>query len=101
MEIVAGCVETNAVVMRLSGFVVPIEGFVRLQGCYLEEYGRLVGLKLTSVVTKSTARRDPFCEWEHQLVRESRTVAYVASLPPIRDERAPRQAEEPPRPRGT
>jgi hypothetical protein len=101
MEIVGARPDTHTVVMRLSGFAIPIEGFVRLQGYYLEEYGRLVGLKVTSTVTKSTARKDAFCEWEHQLVRESRTDAYIASLPTIRDERSPRYAEEPSGPRGS
>ncbi|HEX2677891.1 MAG TPA: hypothetical protein VHM19_14660, partial [Polyangiales bacterium] len=40
IEICGGRREINAVVMRLIGFVIPIEGFVRLQGYYLEEYGK-------------------------------------------------------------
>lgn len=87
MEIVGARPESHKIVMRLSGFVIPIEGFVRLQGYYLEEYGRLVGLKLASTVTRSTARGEAFCEWEHALIREPRTDAYVASLPAIGDER--------------
>jgi hypothetical protein len=101
MEIAGARPENHTVVMRLSGFVIPIEGFVRLQGYYLEEYGRLVGLKLTSTVTRSTARKDPFCEWEHRLPSGSRTEAYLASLPAVPDERPSRRSEEPPRPRGT
>lgn len=81
MEIIGGRPEANSVVMRLLGFVIPIEGFVRLQGHYLEEYGHLVGLELASTVTRSTARGDAFCEWEHRLVRTVETEAYVASLP--------------------
>jgi hypothetical protein len=81
MEVVAGSAEANSVFMRLSGFVIPLEGFVRLQGYYLEEYGRLVGLKLKSVVTMSTARGDKFCEWEHYLARTPDAEAFVASLP--------------------
>jgi hypothetical protein len=87
MEISGGRPETNSVVMRLGGFVIPIEGFVRLQGYYLEEYGRLVGVDVESTVTRSTARGDTFCEWEHRLVRGPRTEAYVASLPPAHDAR--------------
>lgn len=68
-----------------SGSVIPIEGFVRLQGYYPEEYGRLVGLELTSEVTRSTAEGDPFCEWEHTLARTPATEAYIASLPPAGD----------------
>jgi hypothetical protein len=75
MEIAGGSPDANSVFMRLSGFVIPLEGFVRLQGYYLEEYGRLVGVQLKSKVTLSTARGDKFCEWEHQ--------AFVASLPPM------------------
>jgi hypothetical protein len=81
MEIRGGRAKTNGVVMRLTGFVIPIEGFVRLQGFYLEEYGRLVGIELTSSVTRSTANGDAFCEWEHRLVRSPATDAYVAALP--------------------
>jgi hypothetical protein len=84
-EVVGGRVETNGVVMRLIGFVIPIEGFVRLQGYYLEEYGRIIGLELQSTVTRSTANGDTFCEWEHRLARTPETEAYVASLPPVTD----------------
>lgn len=85
MEIVGGRPEVNAVIMRLIGFVIPIEGFVRLQGYYLEEYGRLVSIDLTSTVTRSTAKGDPICEWEHRLGRSPETEAYVASLPTASD----------------
>jgi hypothetical protein len=83
MEIVGGCVRTNALFVRLIGFVIPIEGFVRLQGYYLEEYARLLGMEVTSAVTHSTARRSPFCEWEYRLGRTPASEAYVASLPPL------------------
>jgi hypothetical protein len=83
MEIIGGYPETNSLVTRLTGFVIPIEGFVRLQGYYLEEYGRLVGMGIASVVIRSTAQKDPFCEWEHRLSRTPATEAYVASLPPM------------------
>jgi hypothetical protein len=81
MEVVGGRPESNAVIMRLVGFTIPIEGFVRLQGYYLEEYARLIGINMVSRVTKSTASGAPFCEWQHQLVRSPVTEAYVASLP--------------------
>jgi hypothetical protein len=84
MEVTGGSAETNSVFMRLSGFVIPLEGFVRLQGYYLDEYGRLVGMELRSKVTLSTARGDKFCEWEHQLVRSPATEAFVRSLPTVR-----------------
>jgi hypothetical protein len=83
LEIVGGRRLTNAVVMRLLDFSIPIEGFVRLQGYYLEEYGKLVGLELESSVTRSTARGQALCEWEHRLARTPATEAYVASLPPV------------------
>jgi len=83
MEIIGGLPKTNAVLMRLLGFVIPIEGFVRLQGYYLEEYGRLVGIEVSSIVTRSTANDDPFCEWEIRLSRSAATDAYVASLPAV------------------
>jgi hypothetical protein len=88
MEVVGGRPETNGVIMRLSGFVIPLEGFVRLQGYYFEEYGRLVGLHLETSVTRSTAAGDAFCEWEHRLDRKPRMEAYVASLPVAQDARA-------------
>lgn len=83
MEITGGRPETNSVLMRLMGFVIPIEGFIRLQGYYMEEYGRLVGMNVTSTVTRSTARGDPFCEWEHRLARTPAMEAYVRSLSPL------------------
>lgn len=83
MEITGGRPEANVVVMRLHGFVIPLEGFVRLQGYYLEEYARLVGIDLSSTVTRSTASNDPYCEWEHRLARTPEATAYVASLPVV------------------
>lgn len=70
-------------VMQLVGFRIPLEGFVRLQGYYLEEFGKLVGLELESRVLRSTATGDPFCEWEHTLRCSSATAAYVATLPAL------------------
>ncbi len=83
MEVHGGRVEKNSVVSRLLGFHIPIEGFVRLQGYYLEEFGRVVGVGLESKVTRSTAKGDPFCEWEFTLERTPSTLAYVASLPAL------------------
>jgi hypothetical protein len=84
MEIVGGRPATNAVLLRLGGFSIPIEGFVRLTGYYMEEYARLVGIELTCTVERSTASRDPCCEWGLRLARTPETRAYVASLPPLR-----------------
>jgi hypothetical protein len=83
MRISGGRARTNSVFMQLVGFHIPIEGFVRLQGYYLEEFGRLVDVELESTVTKSTARGSSYCEWEHTLARTPTSEAYVASLPPI------------------
>lgn len=83
LEICGGSVTTNSVFMRLVAFHVPIDGFVRLQGFYLEEFGRLIGLELESKVTASTARGDRFREWEYLLARTPATEAYVTSLPPF------------------
>ncbi|HEX3597213.1 MAG TPA: hypothetical protein VHU80_19025 [Polyangiaceae bacterium] len=83
LVVIGGHVKTNSLVMRLMGFHIPLDGFVRLQGYYLEEFGALVGLPLSAKVTRSTAKRDPFCEWEITLERSERTEAYVASLPPL------------------
>jgi hypothetical protein len=83
MRICGGRAKTNSVVVQLLGFHIPLEGFVRLQGYYLEEFGRLVGVELESEVTRSTARGDPLCEWEYTLARTVASEAYVASLPPV------------------
>lgn len=83
LEVVGGIASENIVVLRLYAFQIPIEGFVRLQGYYLEEYGRLVGIELTSQVTRSTADGDSNCEWELRLGRTAVTEAYVASLPDL------------------
>lgn len=83
MEICGGRVRSNVVVTRLGGFHIPIEGFVRLQGYYIEEFGRHIGIYLDSKVTKSTARGDPYCEWEHTLERTPTSESYVASLPAV------------------
>jgi hypothetical protein len=81
MQICGGHVKSNSVVMRLVGFHIPLDGFVRLQGYYLEEFGHLIGIEFESHVTMSTARGDPCCEWEHTLARTPSSGAYVASLP--------------------
>jgi hypothetical protein len=85
MEVIGAHPESNTVVMRLSGFTIPIEGFVRLQGYYLEEYAQLIGISMVSRVTKSTASGAAFCEWQHQLARSPATEAFVASLPVVTD----------------
>jgi hypothetical protein len=83
MQIRGARVKTNSVVVELLGFHIPLEGFVRLQGYYLEEFGRLVGLELESKVTRNTARGHPSCEWDYALARTPASVAYVASLPAL------------------
>jgi hypothetical protein len=83
MQITGRRASTGRVVMQLDGFHIPVEGFVRLQGYYLEEYGHLVGVELESRVTKSTARGDPLCEWEHALAPTPVAEAFVASLPAV------------------
>jgi hypothetical protein len=84
MQIRGGRMKTNSVVTELVGFHIPIEGFVRLQGYYLEEFGRLVGLELVSKVTQSTARgKASSCEWDYALARTPASEAFVASLPAL------------------
>jgi hypothetical protein len=83
MELCGSRPADSSVVMRLVGFHIPIEGFVRLQGYYLEEYGRLVGLPIQSRVVRSTAAGDPFCEWEHTLERNPASIAFLSSLPSL------------------
>jgi hypothetical protein len=84
MQIRGGRVKTNSVVTELLEFNIPLEGFVRLQGYYLEEFGHLVGLQLVSKVTRSTARGSTSCEWDYALARTPASVAFVASLPVLR-----------------
>jgi hypothetical protein len=83
MQLRGGRVRTNTVVAELLGFHVPLEGFVRLQGYYLEEFGRLIGIEIESKVTRSTARGKESCEWEYVLGRTEATEAFVASLPQL------------------
>ena len=84
MELLGGDAGTNSVFLRLVGFQIPIEGFVRLQGYYLEEFGSLVGIEIDATVVKSTARGDPLCEWQFVLGRNERSEAFVASLPQVK-----------------
>jgi hypothetical protein len=83
MQIRGGRVHSNSVVIELLGFHIPLDGFVRLQGYYLEEFGRLVGLGLESKVMRSTARGKGNCEWEYALARTPASEAFVASLPAL------------------
>jgi hypothetical protein len=83
MRIVGKRAKTRCVVMQLAGFHIPIEGFVRLQGYYLEEFGKVVGVELASTVTRSTARGSAYCEWEHALDATHASETYLASLPPV------------------
>jgi len=84
VEVVGSRPQRNAVVLRLLDFVIHIEGFVHLQGYYLEEYARLIGLELYATVIRSTTRGAPYCEWECALARTPATEAYVASLPVVK-----------------
>lgn len=84
IEVAGARPERNVIVVRLFEFFIPIEGFVRLQGYFLEEYARLVGFELSSTVIASTARHDPFCEWDCALGRTPAIEAYVASLPAVK-----------------
>lgn len=81
MEIAGGRPEMNAVLVRLTDFVIPIDGFVWLQSYYLEEFGQLVGFDVTGTVRHSTANKEPYCEWQYVLGRNPATEAYVRSLP--------------------
>ena len=83
MQVMGGRVRTNSVIVQLVGFTIPIDGFVRLQGYYLEEFGRVLGIGVESKVTKSTARGQPLCEWEYVVERTPTSEAYVASLPQV------------------
>jgi hypothetical protein len=83
MQILGGRAKTNRVVVRLVRFNIPLDGFVRLQGYYLEEFGRLIGLSIESEVTHSTARGEPFCQWEYRLGRTPASEAYIATLPAL------------------
>jgi hypothetical protein len=83
LQLVGARARTNSAFVQLTGFHIPIEGFVRLQGYYLEEFGRLSGVELTSKVTRSTARGHELCEWEYTLARTPASEAFVASVPPL------------------
>lgn len=81
MELAGARPEMNAVMVRLTDFIIPIDGFVWLQCYYLEEFGRLVGFDVTGTVRHSTANKDTYCEWQYVLGRSPTTEAYVRSLP--------------------
>jgi hypothetical protein len=83
LQIRGGRAISNSLFMRLVGFHIPLEGFVRLLGYYIEEFGRVVGLRLESKVKRSTASGDLLCEWEILLDRTPRSEAYIATLPPV------------------
>lgn len=83
MEICGGRVETNTLVLRLVGFHIPTDGYVRLQVAYIEEYGRLVGIPLQGKTVRSTAKGDPFCEWDYTFERTPASEAYIRSLRPV------------------
>ena len=85
MQILGGRAKTNSVVVRLVRFNIPVDGFVDLQGYYLEEFGRLIGLPIESQVTHSTARGEPFCQWEYRLGRSPASEAYISTLPTLLD----------------
>lgn len=84
IEIAGRRAERDVVVLRLREFVIPVEGFVRLQGYYLEEYARLIGLELAASVTRSTVSGHPYCEWDCALGKTPASEAYVASLSKVR-----------------
>jgi hypothetical protein len=84
MDLAGGDLANNSVFLRLSGFHIPLEGFVQLQGYYLEEFGHLIGIELASQVIRSTARGDALCEWECILGRSPQNETFVASLPRVR-----------------
>ena len=83
MQLAAGRARTSSVFVHLAGFPIPVEGFVRLQGYYLEEFGRTVGVEVRSKVLKSTARGHEQCEWEYSLAQNEATDTLIASLPAI------------------
>ena len=83
IELLGGRTTTNSVVVRLRGFAIPVEGYLRLNIAYTEEYGRLVGIDIKGKILRSTARGDPFCEWEYTLGRTPASEAFIASLPPL------------------
>ncbi len=82
IQLYGGRIRTNSAFVKLTGLHIPIDGFVRLQGYYLEEFGRLGGVELTSKVLRSTARGHEECQWEYGLARTPASEAFVASLPP-------------------
>ena len=76
MQITGWRTTTERVVMQLVGLAIPIEGFVRLQGYYLEENRARRGRRSRGTVTRSTAR-------EHLVLRvgaRSRAHARIAGV---------------------
>lgn len=84
IEIQGGRAATNTLVVRLIGFQIPIDGYIRLQIGYTEEFARLVGIPLQIKVVRSTTKGDPFCEWDYTFERTASSEAYIRSLTPLR-----------------
>ena len=74
-------VDDCTVIARLTGFQFPIRGLVDLQSAYLVEFARLMGIKITVRLRRSTAEGDPYCEWEYRVERSPAAVASLARLP--------------------
>lgn len=82
MEVRGGRVKDNSIVIRLTGFHIPLEGFVRAQVTYLTELASLAGIRMSrGQVLRSTAQGEPFCEWALFFERSPESEAYVQSLP--------------------
>jgi hypothetical protein len=69
----------NAVVRRMVGFHSTVVGYARLQGAYVEEFARQLGLEMSVTVLRNTAQGAPYSEWLCRLDASDETLAYVAA----------------------
>ncbi len=79
-EIVGRIPGRTAFVRRMVGFHATVAAYARLQGAYVEEYARLVGLEMKVSVLCNTAQGDPHSEWVCDLKPSEETSAYLDSL---------------------
>jgi hypothetical protein len=69
----------TAIVRRMVGFQSTVSGYARLQGAYVEEYARLVGVPMSVSVLRNSAQGDPYSEWLCDLEPSDEARGYVST----------------------
>jgi len=73
--------EPMCVRVRVTHFVFPSRGIEDIQMAYCHEYARLTGNLLAGRLVSSSARGDPYTEWEYTCAREKSVLDSIAQLP--------------------